>query len=123
MEGLEELEEVPVETMVITDSSNFAACHAVSAGGLSPLYVQIVSDKNLTDHVPGTVVAGEYSMPSGNAEALVDQLNPPIADINDIVSGLSLSGLSVVLPTYHVNLAPSPELPGDNTLVTASCRT
>jgi hypothetical protein len=86
-----------------------------SGSPLSTLGALVVSDAALVDPLPAEPVTGEYSMPGGDPDALVDELGLPILEL----SGVSdLSSAAVVLPTYHVTLNPSDELPGDDALLT-----
>jgi hypothetical protein len=87
-----------------------------SGSPLSPLGVLIMSDVGLADPLPAQPVSGQYSMLDNPAE-LMDQLGLPILEI-DSVSSADLPDMAVVLPTYHVSLSPSAEVPGDDALMT-----
>lgn len=81
---------------------------------LGPL---VVSEAALAGPLPPEPVPGQFTMSDGGLAQLASQLGLPSTEI-DSVSGSDLPDMAVVLPTYHVTLSPSDELPGDDVLMT-----
>lgn len=78
-----------------------------------PLGVIMVSDKNSTGLLPAAPVAGTYSIQGSDSSLLYDQLQVPAQTVN--ATGTQLS---IVQPTYHVRLTPTPQLPTDDAFLT-----
>lgn len=89
-----------------------------ATSALPAVGVLLVSgDGPAVEPLPASPAAGQYSMPAGEPNQLLSQLSPPVAVINSVPRP-SLPGMTMVLSTYHVNLIPSPQVPGDDALVT-----
>lgn len=95
-----------------------AAPVAPPPGSLVPaLNMMISSDAAAVKPLPGTPVAGTYTMLTPGQ--LVNQLNPPVLSVSGWESYPDPSRVAMVLPIYQVNLAPTPQLPGDDAMLTA----
>lgn len=86
-----------------------------------PLGAMIVSDRAAVAPVPGTPVGGNYSLSGASDPAahLLSALGLPATTVTGSVSRPDLAAtMTVVLPTYHVNLVPSERIPGDDAMLT-----
>jgi hypothetical protein len=63
-------------------------------------------------------VSGTYDMPHNDPNQLINQLNLPVMTVTNAVARSALTDMTLVLPVYHVNLVPSPKLPGSNSMLT-----
>lgn len=108
------------EPLAVSDRISAAVTMApppTPPGSLAPpLSATIVSDKNIVAPVPGADLTGTYTLQDANQ--LVSQLNLPAMTITNNVAPSDLPSMTVVLPIYHVNLVPSPRLPGDDAMLT-----
>jgi hypothetical protein len=83
---------------------------------VSSLRVQLTSNKSLVQPMAATSMAGTHTMTS--MSDLINQLNLPTATLSTTVTSPDLPKVAVVLPTYHVNMNSTPQLPGQDAMLT-----
>jgi PGF-pre-PGF domain-containing protein len=87
---------------------------------LPPLNIFIVTDNGTAIVTPLTSISinGKYSIEDGNVERLIKQLNIPTLATNNSVSRKDLPEMTIVLPTYHINIEPSSVMPASDGMLT-----
>lgn len=107
----------PEESLSVSDSAGFAMELAPPAApeGVPELGAVAATGTDVVDPLPAQAVTGTYSMESGNADDLADQLDLPAVDISAITDW---SQLVLVLQTYYVALTPSYLVPADDSMMT-----
>lgn len=84
---------------------------------LPPASVLVVSNKTAAGLPSSVPVSGVYNW-TGNTASLREVMKPTPHVINATVSRPDLPMLTMVLPTYHIPITPSADLPGDDVLMT-----
>lgn len=84
---------------------------------LPPASVLVVSNKTAAGLPSSVPVPGVYNW-TGNTASLREVMKPTPHVINATVPRPDLPVLTMVLPTYHIPIMPSAELPGDDVLMT-----
>ncbi|MGI0019672.1 MAG: hypothetical protein ACREAY_04295 [Nitrososphaera sp.] len=79
------------------------------------LGMMMASNATVVKPMAGMPVGGTFTLLT--ASQLVSQLSPPALSISDWAAYPDLSKVAMVMPTYQVNLAPTPQLPGDDAML------
>lgn len=89
-----------------------------SGGTVPDLRVQITTDKNLVEPMSATPITDTYTGTSNDANDLMNWLNPPTRTLDTTVTNPDLPKVAVVLPTYHINMTPTEQVPGKDAMLT-----